>query len=292
VAVLDPYANEIVDIITFPGVTHNPNQHVGGVAADPYSGLLSALTDAAAAFDTGGADVSGDNLLFKLNATTRQILWTANLTATTQGKYGGYQDLEHDSRGNTYVVGSWPTSILRVDPHGKVTPWYVPPFTNTTTFGYGGLAAVYGTDILLANDNASGQLYRLNMTDAVGKPVLVPRTGPSGTAAPASLGDSDTAYLPPTYGGTVMLIANDLQGTTVLRSKDGLWNTAEQLGVIPNDTPAAEGGFVPSNIEIAGTMYAVQEFFSDANTTLPRPGNRTNFPLVDITPQVEALLAK
>ena len=286
-AILDPYANKIVDIVTFPGITHNPKQHVGGVATDPYTGQISVLTDAAAAFDTGGGDVSGDNILFKLDGATNHILWTANLTVTTGAKYGGFQDVEHDQRGNTYVVGSWPTSILRIDSQGSVTPWYVPAFTTTTTFGYGGLAAVYGTDILLANDNASGELYRLNMSDAVGKPVLVPRTGTT-----AGLGDSDATYLPPRYNGTVLLLANDLHGTTVLRSRDARWTSAEQLGVIVNDKPEAEGGFVPSNIEISGTLYAVQEFFADANTTLPAPGKRVNFPLVDITAEVEALLGK
>ena len=286
-AVLDPYANKIVDTITFPGITHNPKQHVGGVAADPYTGLISVVTDAGAAFDTAGADVSGDNLLFKLDGTTHRILWTANLTTTTGGKYGGFQDVEHDKRGNTYVVGSWPTSILRVDPNGAITPWYVSAGTSTTVFGYGGLAAVYGTDILLANDNESGELYRLDMSEAKGKPVLVPRTGST-----AKLGDSDAAYLPPRYNGTVLLLAGDLGGTIVLRSRDARWTTAEHLGVIPNDKPEAEGGFVPSNIEIAGTLYAVQEFFADANTTLPAPGKRAQFPLVDITAEVEGLLAK
>ncbi|KAH8897993.1 hypothetical protein GQ53DRAFT_712506 [Thozetella sp. PMI_491] len=286
VAVLDPYENKIVDILTFPNVTHNPDQHIGGVAADPYSGLLTVLTDAAAAFDTGGVDISGNNLLYKMDPAKKTILWTANLTAATGGKYGGFQDIEHDSRGNTYVVGSWPTSILRVDKNGNVTPWYVPAGLPTTQFGLAGLAAVFGTDILLANDNASGELYRFDMSQAQGTPTLVPRT-PSNT----TMGTTDAIYLPPRYGGTVMLAAADLDGTLVLRSTDQ-WKTAQQFSHISDNVTAAQGGFVPSNIEIAGTVYSVQEFFSDGvNPAIPSPGNRTEFPLVDITAEVNALIS-
>jgi len=260
------------------------------VAADPYTGLLSVLTDAAAAFDTSGRDVSGDNLLYKLDPATKTLIWTANLTAVTQGRYGGFQDVEHDVRGNTYVVGSWASSILRVDAHGAVTPWYVSPNAGTDNgaFGYAGLAAVFGTDILLVNDNMSNQIFRFNMSDATGNPTKV-----SGVPNAINLGDSDAIYLPPKYNGTVLLVANDLDGTTILRSKDN-WVTAEQVGNVWNNLDESLGGFIPANIEIAGTLYSVQEFFSDGdpNAAAPSPGNRTDFPLVDITPQVERMLAE
>jgi hypothetical protein len=281
VAVFDPYENKILDVLTFPGVTHNPAQHIGGVAADPYSGLLTVVTDAGAAFETSGADISGNNLLYKLDPVTYSILWTANLTATSEGKYGGFQDVEHDSRGNTYVVGSWPTSILRVDKLGNVTPWYVPSGLSHTQLGYAGLAAVYGTDILLANDNLSGQLYRFDMSDEQGTPTLVPQTPTNST-----LGTTDAIYLPPRYSGTVLLAGTDFNGTLVLRSTDQ-WKTAEQLGHVSNSVYDAQGAIVPANIEIAGTLYAVEEFFE---TNPPSATNRTQFPLVDITAQVEALL--
>ncbi len=57
VAVYDPYKAKIVDTITFEGITHNSHLHLGGVAADPYSNLITAVVDAAAAFGTRGKDV-------------------------------------------------------------------------------------------------------------------------------------------------------------------------------------------------------------------------------------------
>ena len=91
----------------------------------------------------------------------------------------------------------------------------------------------------------------------------------------------------------MLLVANDLDGTTILRSKDN-WVTAEQVGNVWNNLDESLGGFIPANIEIAGTLYSVQEFFSDGdpNAAAPSPGNRTDFPLVDITPQVERMLAE
>ncbi|KAK3945458.1 hypothetical protein QBC46DRAFT_217526, partial [Diplogelasinospora grovesii] len=89
VAIFDPYANKMVDMLTFPGITHNPSVHIGGVAVDPYSGLVTILVDAAAAFATGGADISGDYLVMKWDPTSHRVLWTVNLTAITGGKYGG-----------------------------------------------------------------------------------------------------------------------------------------------------------------------------------------------------------
>lgn len=47
----------MVDILEFPGISHNSDYHIGGVGVDQESGLLSIVVDAADAFITGGADV-------------------------------------------------------------------------------------------------------------------------------------------------------------------------------------------------------------------------------------------
>ncbi|OIW32854.1 hypothetical protein CONLIGDRAFT_651694 [Coniochaeta ligniaria NRRL 30616] len=83
-----------------------------------YSGLASILVDSAAPWATNGEDISGDNLLIIYDPKRRQILWNVNLTATSQGRYGAFQDVEHDNRGNTYAVGTYPGTIMRVKPEG------------------------------------------------------------------------------------------------------------------------------------------------------------------------------
>jgi hypothetical protein len=92
--------------------------------------------------------------------------------------------------------------------------------------------------------------------------------------------------LPPKYDNTVLLLAIPASGVEILRSKDGLWNTAEGLGRVSNNVPAASGGNVTAVVQIGSRIYMNEEFFGDA-----QPGNRTQFPYVDITEEVERLLA-
>jgi hypothetical protein len=57
-----------------------------------------------------------------------------NLTETTQGVYGAFQDVEFDGRGNVYVVGTYPSSILRVEGNGtRVNEWYRGKENQTTS---------------------------------------------------------------------------------------------------------------------------------------------------------------
>ncbi|KAI8172549.1 Core trichothecene cluster (CTC) protein 14 [Colletotrichum sp. SAR 10_65] len=285
VAVYDPYKDSVVDILTFDGITHNPNLHIGGVQVDQRTKLVSVVVDAAAAFNTAGQDISGDNFIIKYDPAKKQVLWNKNITAVTQGQYGGFQDIEHDSRGNTYVVGSFPGTIMKVDPQGfAVDPWFLPQQINHTKMGFSGLAAT--GDILLANNNEDRQIYRFNMKDDKGKPELVPRT------PEVSLDSTDAIYLPPRYDGKVLLIAENLKGITVLRSKDGSWKSAEHLGTVPNNSTASQGGIVTAPVQIGDNLFMVEEFFADPPVSGSIAGNRTSFPLVDITSDVERLLKK
>lgn len=285
VAVYDPYKDEVVDIISFDGITHNPSLHIGGVQVDPYTKLVSIVVDAAAPFNTGGQDVSGDNFIIKYDAIKKQILWNKNITTVSNGEYAGFQDIEHDSRGNTYIVGSFPGTVLKVDREGSdVVPWYLPEHIVQTRLGFSGLAAT--GNVLLSNNNEDRQIYRFDMRTDEGTPLIVPRS-PNTTLAM-----SDAIYLPPKYKGKVLLIAENSKGITVLRSKDGSWKSAEHLGTVPNDSQAAHGGTVTASVQIGDNIYMVEEFFTDPPVSGSTAGNRTSFPLVDITSQVEGLLKK
>ncbi|RMZ79130.1 hypothetical protein DV738_g3494, partial [Chaetothyriales sp. CBS 135597] len=283
VAVYDPYADEILEIIEFPGITNSISEHVGGVQWDEYSGLVSILVDSAPPWATGGADVSGDNIIFKYDPTTREFLWSVNLTAVTQGEYGGFQDVEHDSRGNTYIVGTYPGTILKVDKCGKAAvPWYLPETINTTEQGYSGLAA--SGDVLLANA-ANGEIYRFDLTQEKGEPVLVPIT------PDVRYNDTDAIYAPPKYDGKVLLVSSHLSGIQVLRSEDD-WQTAEYLGTVPNPSDLVDEGFqVTAAVQLgSNALYIIDEVFTDPWVEGQAAGNRSLFPLPDITAQVENLL--
>ncbi|KAG4440744.1 hypothetical protein IFR05_003788 [Cadophora sp. M221] len=276
-------ATSTAESFTFENITLNPLLHISGVRKNPVSGLYSVIIDAGAAFDTQGADISGDNFLIQYDLEAKIEVSRLNLTETTQGIYGGYQDVEFDAAGNIYVVGTYPTSILKVDPSGvNVEVWYLPEPIDHTIKGLGGLAVTGNT--LLANDNVSGNVLRFDLTASTGTPTSVPHS-PAGVIN--DQGDGIT--LPAKYDGTVLLIAQNTVGFSVLRSKD-LWQTADFLGVIP--IPASVGnGVVTASVQIGESVYANIEYFFDTPVAPPNnAGNRTEFPLIDITAALDALL--
>jgi hypothetical protein len=284
VAIYDPYKDKMVRIMEFPGITRTISENIGGVQWDQYTGLISILVDSAAPWATAGADVSGDNLMMKYNPKTQKFLWNLNITAATKGLYGGFQDVEHDKRGNTYIVGTWPGTIMKVDASGTVVePWFLPPTVVTTKKGYGGLVGV--GEVLLTNDG-DGQIYRFDMRDTKGKPVLVPMT-PNVTYT-----NTDAIYAPPLYDGTILLVASHTAGIQVLRSKDATWGIAEYLGTIPKPVGALyDGSGCVAAVQMgSNSVYMILEWFGDPFVPGQTAGNRSSWPMPDITADLNRLL--
>ncbi|KAG5805519.1 hypothetical protein H9Q74_009932 [Fusarium xylarioides] len=278
----DPYRGKIVHTFEAPGLSGNPLLHSSGVRVDTLD-RLSVVIDAGAAFDTGGQNIEGDNLLVKFDLVDNSLLWRANLTNATSGVYGGFQDSESDDEGNTFVLGTFPSSLIKVSADGKsVVPWYLVKPASHTIHGFSGISRK--GDTLFVTDNTDGQLYKFDIKASKGKPVRVP-TSKDNKALGQNL---DGLHLPSLYAGTVLLVSDNANGTVVLRSSNGKWKSAENLGTIPNPY-LSQGGFTVASVQISDSIYAVTEFFGDAiNGTLP--GNRTSFPLRDITEEVETLL--
>lgn len=293
IATYDPYKDKVTDIITFSGITHAPGQHASGIDYSKASGLLSIVIDSQNPFLTEGADVSGDNWLIKYDPMRKRELWRTNLTTVTKGLWGGFQDVAVDTKGNSYVIGTYPKSILKVDKNGrKVEVWYPPQTVDTTVHGYTGVAALGDTLLVVDNGgvpetNATGrsEIYRFDLTKPKGTPVLVQRT------PHVPIGEADKIHLPPAYAGKVMLVAEDMLGVTVLRSRDGRWKTAEHLGSIRSDFPIFFQTIIPSSIQIGpDKQYMIGQYFPGAIVPGTTAGNRTDFPMFDITAQVEELL--
>ncbi|KAI8673131.1 hypothetical protein LRP88_02343 [Fusarium phalaenopsidis] len=283
VAVWDPYVNAVIDSIKFKGLSGDPILHASGVKVDPL-GRLSVVIDAGAAFDTEGQDISGDNFLVKYDLKTRRELWRRNLTAITNGVYSGYQDIEHDEHGNTFVIGTFPSSIIRVSADNKqASAWYLATPPDHTKHGFTGAVSV--GDSLIVPDNIDGQLYKFNKRDKQGKPSKI-----SLSSGKTPIGQGlDGAILPPLYHGTVLLVSDNTNGTIVLHSADGKWNKARNVGSIANKYLAA-GGSTVASLQIGSSIYSVTEYFGDAKVKGTLAGNRTQFPLHDITKQVADLL--
>ncbi|KAK0648080.1 hypothetical protein B0T16DRAFT_326627 [Cercophora newfieldiana] len=285
VATYSPYTHKTT-VYEFPGTSHTGSVHIGGVAWDPYSpNLVTILTDSARPWDTAGADVSGEHKLIKWDAVRGKAVWEVDLTRTTGEKYGGFQDVETDRRGNTYVVGTWPGTVLRVDKTGKkVKEWYVPkPLPPTTERGIGGLAVVKGTEVLLAS-GPDGGLLRFDMTKELGRPVEIKIK--NGRKYPLT----DAAYLPDRYGGKVILVALGPDGIMVVKSDDG-WKGAEYLGTVANrPVSGLEGGFVTAATQVGDAIYIVNGYWDIPWVPGTVAGNRTLFPWLDITADVDRLV--
>ncbi|KAB5572153.1 hypothetical protein GE09DRAFT_1216757 [Coniochaeta sp. 2T2.1] len=279
-----PYQNRL-EVIEFPGLTRNPAQHVGGVGWDAHSGLVSVLINAGAAFTTTPPDVSGTNIIKKFDPRTKTFLWSLNITElVTNGAYGGFNDVTADPRGNTYVVGTFPSSIVRVNRAGtEIIPWYHPQTNDTSINGYTGIASRGDTIVVL--DSGAGKLYRFDAAAAKGTPVLVPHY-------PARVIEGgDGIHLPVKFGGKVLLVAEHFKGVTVLRSRSGRWDEAEHLGTIPNPPGLPEGWLIVSTTQIGERLYIINDWFADLWVPGTVAGNKTEFPMIDITAQVDQLLA-
>ena len=291
VAIFDPYENKILQVLEFPGISGDPALHIGVASPAPDGRHLTVLVDAAAAFNTGGQDVSGDNFVISYDLDAQAEVWRRNLTAFTKGQYGGFQDVEHDKKGNIYVVGSYPGTILRLNKDGEdLVGWYLPHpeiLADTTVLGFAGLAALRNEEVLLTNNNTDGQIYRFDVSAPLGTPILVP------TLPDAQIQGSDAIYLPPKYRGTVLLVAIDAVGVRVIQSTTGRsWTAGKTLGTIPNDpTLAAQGGFVTATVQMGSDkIFVPEEFFLDLIVEGTNAGSRSLFPQVNISGQVEALL--
>ncbi|CAG8953266.1 hypothetical protein HYFRA_00003471 [Hymenoscyphus fraxineus] len=280
VVVYDPYAGKTVDIIEFPGYSHNPTYHTSGIQVDQRTNLLSISLNVFAPFANNGTDVSGTNQLVQYDTIKKEIVSYTNLTETTQGKFGGYQDVDNDPEGNVYMLGTYGANILRTSADCKTTEvFYLREPALTTIPGYGGCVS-NGWD-LIVNDVLQSKILKFDMRQEKGVPVEIPHT-PNVT-----WGYSDAIILPPKYLNTVLLIAIDLEGIVVLRSKDASWDSAEYLGLIPNPISTA---WTVAAVQVGQSVYLQPMEVGDINRPNPGPLNLTAFPLIDITEKLEALL--
>ncbi|KAM3458662.1 hypothetical protein MY3296_000420 [Beauveria thailandica] len=280
VAVYDAVKNEVTNIISFPGLSGDATLHSTGVRVDPL-GHLSVVVNAGAAFDTFGKDLSGNNFLVKYDLERNQTIFTANLTAVSNGAYGGFQDVQHTENGESFVLGTYGrSSILRVSADGsQVMPWFVGPPLGSSD-GFSGLA-LRGHDLIVANQ-ADGQLYRFDTRREEGVPVRIPLGSGNETIGQ----DLDAVYMPPRYGGRILLVSRYNLGTVVVRSRDASWRFAEKLGTIPNPY-REQGALSVATVEMGARLYSVNLFSNDVKVQGSNAGNRTVHPLQDISDEVE-----
>ncbi|PGH23486.1 hypothetical protein AJ80_02440 [Polytolypa hystricis UAMH7299] len=208
-----------------------------------------------------------------MDLTTKRVLSQTNLSTAGQGLYAGYADAMPAADGNTYVVGSYVSNIIRVTPSRELSTFYVQhPLGPPREYGYTGLANL--GNFLIANDNPSGQLVKFDVRDNQGTPVVIPQD-PYHKFSTSNMMD-----FPSKYRNTILLAAENQAEST-----DAQWDSAEFLGFIPS---VVKGTFATAARQMADRIYIVALPLD--GETIYVSGHSSEFLLQDITDALDTVL--
>ncbi|EGG05756.1 uncharacterized protein MELLADRAFT_87631 [Melampsora larici-populina 98AG31] len=262
--------------ITIPSVTGQPNTHVSGIEADRSSPLIWAIVNAASAFDTNGAQISGPAGLVGID-TNDKIVFNVDLNPALQEvqrvnggiEAGGAQDATTDHEGNVYISISFGQTILKFDPKTQKTSiFYMKMQPKPKTMGITGIELVNSNTLIVWN-NENGKLESFDIHSPKVEPFI-----PKGDYLPKTT-IADGVFIPSFSKGTCLLLNNcALNQVEVLKSHDN-WKTVTHAGSIPTKKFSGISVFT---YEIDSRIYFGTAYFTD-----PKPRNRNLFPQGDIT---------
>ncbi|EGG09521.1 uncharacterized protein MELLADRAFT_95993 [Melampsora larici-populina 98AG31] len=234
--------------ITIPGVSGAPNTHVSGIEADRSRPLIWAIVDAASAFATNGAQLSGPAGLLGID-TNDKIVYNVDLNPTLKEvqslnggiEVGGAQDATTDKDGNVYVTASFGSAMIQIQMNPK-----------PHTLGYTGIEFVNSKTLIVWND-AIKAIETFDITSTKPKPSV-----PEGDRLSKSM-MADAIYIPSFTKGTCLLLNDDVSGQVeVVKSHDN-WKSITHAGSIPTDMKS--GGLATFTYEISSRIYYGSEPF-------------------------------
>jgi hypothetical protein len=253
-------------------------------------------------FETNGADLSGPQKVIKWDTAAMETVYIADL-APFQEQYestfghvtAGFQDIAEDNIGNSYAPATFGGySIAKIAPNGTVTPFF---WSNETARNVTAQSTIYFGLVFLSTPS------KLLISDGqLGGFVTFDTTSPSPVPTPITISDMpsnltsilcDAIITPNRYPSQrVILCAEDVLGgngaITVFSSNDN-WASAKYLGVVYNTDPRTQGFLTTTAVEITDSIYLSSMSFSDG-PTFDTAGNRTSFPMIDITEQVDTIV--
>ncbi|XPT04368.1 hypothetical protein M3J09_013447 [Ascochyta lentis] len=301
VVVYDVYTTKH-QVLTFPGITHTDPYHIAGIDYDASNGAMFFTANSGSGFATNGVDLSGPQKIIKWDTTAMKTIYTADL-ATVQEQYNstfghaiaGFQDMAEDSAGNSYVPVSFGGyCIAKIALDGTATPFYMSNETakNATAqpYIYSGLVSLPSQNKLLVSDSQRGTFvtFDTKSESPVPTPITISNL-PSNYSSVAC----DGTITPTRYTNQrIVLCADDTLGgngaIVVFSSKDH-WASAKYLGIIYNTDSRTKGFYTTTAVEITDSIYLSSMPFTDG-PTFDTAGNRSSFPLIDITNQVDLLV--
>ncbi|RGP73144.1 tri14 [Fusarium longipes] len=290
VSTWDPYSSVVLDTIHFPGLSHpgnsaSPNPlHASGIILRPDASqaeTLEVVIDNGDAFYSDGYNISGPDHLMSIDLKTKEI--TSKLRINN-GLYAGYADASLGPDGNTYVLGTYTSNILRVTPDKHISTFYVAePLGPPRLYGFTGIAHV--GDAMIVPDNIIGQLIRFNVNDKVGVPVTIKQT---------PYHDFKTAnvlHFPERYNDTILLVAENstpdhpFGGVAVYQDKTKKFEEVDFLGFLPSRLSNA---LTTSARQMADRIYVVSLPTDGANITVA--GESSRFVFQDFTEDLDMLV--
>lgn len=293
VIVYDPYNDHVVRVVEIPDIAHNTDYYISSVHWDWYTGLWTFLATSRRAEETHGADVSGNNYVIKYDVYKNAFVWKVNLEAvTSHGKFGGFYGLETDFQGNTYVAGTYRSTIIRILPDGQFVKFWWLEHADHLDQGIRGLAAVHDFNRLLTH-NAEGLIAPLDMGQEFGQwqPDWLVDTN-------MKIADVQGIALPQKYTSHVALLTSPSQGVQVVQAMGYLWQTEDCLNdrhavqhtftVIP--APAAvtaENGYPYDTVQVGSNSIFMLFEYKDRH----KNGDESVWHFEDITQAIEQNLA-
>ncbi|GFP58863.1 trichothecene biosynthesis protein 14 [Trichoderma asperellum] len=272
VAVYDPYRDEF-ELIDFPWITGNDDYTITGIDYDGMGSMYFAATSYTAFVATTSgnpalANFTGPNSIIRYDTNTRKILWITDLVPIQKEVFRqtgklitGFQDMAEDNQGNTYVIGTFGSIIVKINRNGGI---------------------VRSGDKIVINDRVAPGLLTFDINEPRGYPVYVhPEGFPTNYT-----GGGDGLLLPSRYGGKVILWSDDFYGTRVVGSRNN-WKTAEYVGlVLMDDNLSRQGGYTTGSFEVGQAIYSLTEFFQPTRSVKPKQ----EFLMVDMTEQIDELV--
>lgn len=290
VSTWDPYKSVVIDTIHFPGLSHpgnsaSPNPlHASGIILKPdayQAETLEVVIDNGDAFYSDGFNVSGPDYLMSIDLETKEVSSQLRLN---NGLYAGYADASLGPDGNTYVLGTYASNILRVTPEKEISTFYVAePLGPPRFYGFTGIAHV--GDAMIVPDNIIGQLIRFSVHDKVGTPVTIKQTPYHGFKT------ANVLHFPERYNDTILLAAENTTpdhpfgGVAVYQDKSKQFNEVEFLGFLPSRLTNA---LATSARQLADRIYVVALPTDGANITVA--GESSRFLFQDITEDLDLMI--
>ncbi|KAK5047450.1 hypothetical protein LTR84_006546 [Exophiala bonariae] len=304
-----PY-NKTSEIIIIPGTSHPGSDnfteyHLNGIEYNLNTGHILATVSSAQSFvsviapgpdntivvDYSHANYTGPNHLIVYDPKAKRLIADLNLDvaqeefrAITGNLTNGFQDVAAvDTTGDSYIVGTFGNSIVKLARDTNVPHLWFSPTNYTREYGFGGIAAL--GEKLIVSDAVSGGFVTFDARDDDPQPTYVELQGLPANYRPLN---ADGVYSPKRYNGKVVLWSDDYNGTSVYGSDDN-WASAHFIGLIANDDPGRiQGAMTTACFEINDRVYVLNQIFQFSLPVKPRK----NFPMYDVTWQLDAMVAE